>query len=53
MATDTSSPATSEAAILGRLIRPDNGGLRAAAAEALLAIRFDQPAISTGCTNWP
>ena len=41
MATDASPPATSEAAILGRLIRPDDGGLTAAAAEALLAIRFD------------
>ena len=35
MATDTSVSATSEAAILGRLIRPDNGDLRAEAAEAL------------------
>ena len=41
MATDTSVSATSEAAILGRLIRPDNGDLRAEAAKALLAIRFD------------
>jgi uncharacterized protein YnzC (UPF0291/DUF896 family) len=41
MASETSNPATSEAAILGRLIRPDNGDLRAEAAEALLAIRFD------------
>jgi uncharacterized protein YnzC (UPF0291/DUF896 family) len=41
MTTDTSVAATSEAAILGRLIRPDNGDLRAEAAEALLAIRFD------------
>ncbi len=41
MATETSVSATSEAAILGRLIRPDNGDLRAEAAEALLAIRFD------------
>jgi hypothetical protein len=41
MAIDTSVSDTSEAAILGRLIRPDNGDLRAEAAEALLAIRFD------------
>jgi hypothetical protein len=41
MTTDTSVSATSEAAILGRLIRPDNGDLCAEAAEALLAIRFD------------
>jgi uncharacterized protein YnzC (UPF0291/DUF896 family) len=41
MASETSKPATSEAANLGRLIRPDNGDLRAEAAEALLAIRFD------------
>ena len=41
MATETSAPATSEAAILGRLIRPENGDLRAEAAEALLAIHFD------------
>jgi uncharacterized protein YnzC (UPF0291/DUF896 family) len=41
MATETGVSATSEAAILGRLIRPDNGDLRVEAAEALLAIRFD------------
>jgi uncharacterized protein YnzC (UPF0291/DUF896 family) len=41
MATETDVPAISEAAILGRLIRPDNGDLRAPAARALLAIRFD------------
>jgi len=41
MATETSVSATSETAILGRLICPDNGDLRAEAAEALLAIRFD------------
>jgi uncharacterized protein YnzC (UPF0291/DUF896 family) len=41
MATETSVSATSEAAILGRLICPDNGDLRAEAAEALLAIHFD------------
>ena len=41
MPTEVNVPATSEAAILGRLIRPDNGDLRAEAAEALLAIRFD------------
>ena len=41
MATETSKPATSEAAILARLIRPDNGDLRIEAAEALLALRFD------------
>ncbi len=41
MTTDTSVSATSEAAILSRIIRPDNGDLRAEAAEALLAIRFD------------
>ncbi len=41
MATETRISATSEAAILGRLIRPDNGDLRAEAAEALLAIRFE------------
>jgi hypothetical protein len=38
MATETGVSATSEAAILGRLIRPDDGGLRVEAAEALLAI---------------
>jgi uncharacterized protein YnzC (UPF0291/DUF896 family) len=42
MATDARPPATSEAAILGRLIRPNDGGLTAAAAEALLTIRFDR-----------
>jgi uncharacterized protein YnzC (UPF0291/DUF896 family) len=42
MATDTNVPATSEAAILGRLFRVDNGDVRAEAAEALLAIRFDR-----------
>jgi len=41
MATETTVSETSEAAILGRLIRPDNGNLRAEAAEGLLAIRFD------------
>jgi hypothetical protein len=41
MATDISVSATSEAAILGRLIRPDNGDLRVEAAEALLPICFD------------
>jgi hypothetical protein len=41
MATEASVSCTSEAAILGRLIRPDNGDLRAETAEALLAIRFD------------
>jgi uncharacterized protein YnzC (UPF0291/DUF896 family) len=45
MATDTNVPATSEAAILGRLFRAENGDLRAEAAEALLAIRFDSHAL--------
>ena len=45
MATDTRVSATSEAAILGRLISPDNGDLRAEAAEALLAICFDSHAL--------
>ena len=52
MATETSISATSEAAILSRLIRPDDGDLRAEAAEALLAIRFDSQT-STACTSWP
>jgi uncharacterized protein YnzC (UPF0291/DUF896 family) len=42
LATETTVSDTSEAAILGRLISPDNGDLRAEAAEALLAIRFDR-----------
>jgi len=41
MATQTNLSAGSEAAILGRLFRPDNGDLRAEAAEALLAMCFD------------
>jgi uncharacterized protein YnzC (UPF0291/DUF896 family) len=41
MSTETTLSETSEAAILGRLICPENGDLRAEAAEALLAIRFD------------
>ena len=41
MAIAPSVSATSESAILARLIRPDNSDLRAEAAEALLAIRFD------------
>ena len=42
MATAATPPPTSEAAILGRLIGPDDGGLSPAAADALLAIRFDR-----------
>jgi hypothetical protein len=45
MATETNVLPTSEVAILGRLIRPDDGDLRAEAAEALLAIRFDSQAL--------
>jgi uncharacterized protein YnzC (UPF0291/DUF896 family) len=41
MAIDASISHTSDAAILGRVIRPDDASLSAAAAEALLAIRFD------------
>jgi hypothetical protein len=41
MATDTSSVATSEAAILSRLFRPENDNLTIEAAEALLGIRFE------------
>jgi hypothetical protein len=42
MATETAVSQTSDAAILGRLIRPDDGRLSPGAAEALLAIRFGQ-----------
>jgi hypothetical protein len=41
MATSTSLSPTSAAAILSRLIRPEDDNLNAAAAEALLAIRFE------------
>ena len=41
MATKTSPSATSEAAILSRLIRPDDDSLTPEAAEGLLRIRFD------------
>jgi uncharacterized protein YnzC (UPF0291/DUF896 family) len=42
MATETSLEPTSEAAILTRLIRPDDGSLTPEAAAAWLAIRFEQ-----------
>jgi len=45
MATETEASTPSEAAILGRLIRPENGDLGTEAAEALLAIRFDSQAL--------
>ena len=45
MATNTTPPPTGEAAILGRLIGPDDGRLSPAAAKALLAIRFDRHAL--------
>lgn len=41
MATDTSLSHSSEAAILGRAIHPDDASLSPAAAEALLAFRLD------------
>jgi hypothetical protein len=47
MATETSVSATSEAATLSRLIRPDNGDLRTEAVEALLAIPSTSARLST------
>jgi hypothetical protein len=41
LATETTVPSTSEAAILSRLIRPEEEDLPAPAAEAFLKIRFD------------
>jgi hypothetical protein len=43
MAIEPPVSAGSDAAILARLIRPDDGNLPASAAKALLAIRFDSP----------
>lgn len=42
MTTATDPSPTSEAAILSRLIRPEDGNLTAAAAEGFLRIRFDR-----------
>ena len=42
MATETSVPQTSAAAVLARAIHPDDATLSPAAAEGLLAIRFEQ-----------
>jgi hypothetical protein len=42
MATDTRRHPSTETAILARLIRPDDATLTPAAAEGLLAIRFQQ-----------
>ncbi len=42
MATDTPAMPISDAAILSRLIRPDDGSVSVEAAEALLSIRFEQ-----------
>ncbi len=41
MATETSTPSTSAAAILSRLIRPEDPNFTREAAESLLRIRFD------------
>ncbi len=42
MATDTHAPPTSEAAILSRLIRPEEDTLSSETAEGFLRIKFEQ-----------
>jgi hypothetical protein len=42
MATENGVPQTSDAAILARVIRPDDDSLSPAAAQAFLTLRFEQ-----------